>query len=84
MKYSSFAYAFVFGFSVAQLGHAEEGKANPVLQKIAAEISAKRIEATIRKLVTFGTRNSLSDTKSDTRGIGAARRWIKSELDSCA
>jgi hypothetical protein len=58
--------------------------ANPAFQKIAAEISAKRIESTIRKLVSFETRNTLSETKSDTRGIGAARRWIKSELDKCA
>ncbi len=75
-----FAYVFVFTSSAS----AQESKPNPTFQKIAAEISAKRIEATIRKLVTFGTRNSLSDTKSDTRGIGAARRWIESELDSCA
>jgi hypothetical protein len=47
-------------------------------------ISAQRIEATIRKLVSFGTRNTLSDTKSDERGIGAARRWIKAQLDACA
>lgn len=57
---------------------------NPMIQKIASEISAKRIEANIRKLVSFGTRNTLSDAKSDTRGIGAARRWIKAELDACA
>jgi len=57
---------------------------NPMIQKITGEISAKRIEANIRKLVSFGTRNTLSDTKSDTRGIGAARRWIKAELDKCA
>lgn len=57
---------------------------NPLIQKIAGEISAQRIEANIRKLAGFGTRNTLSDTKSDTRGIGAARRWIKSELDKCA
>jgi Zn-dependent M28 family amino/carboxypeptidase len=47
-------------------------------------ISAQRIEATIRKLVSFGTRNTLSDAKSDERGIGAARRWIKAQLDGCA
>lgn len=47
-------------------------------------ISAQRIEATIRKLVGFGTRNTLSDTRSDERGIGAARRWIKAQLDTCA
>ena len=43
--------------------------------------SADRIERDIRTLVSFGTRNTLSDTLSDTRGIGAARRWIKAELD---
>ncbi|MEL6191458.1 MAG: M28 family metallopeptidase [Bacteroidota bacterium] len=43
-------------------------------------VSAERIEVDIRKLVSFGTRNTLSDTVSDTRGIGAARRWIKSEF----
>lgn len=47
-------------------------------------ISAQRIEATIRKLVSFGTRNTLSDARSDERGIGAARRWIKAQLDACA
>src|ERR1043166_8853133 len=44
-------------------------------------ISAQRIEATIRKLVSFGTRHTLSDAKSEERGIGAARRWIKSEFE---
>lgn len=43
--------------------------------------SADRIERDIRTLVGFGTRNTLSDTLSDTRGIGAARRWIKAEMD---
>ncbi|HET6618158.1 MAG TPA: M28 family peptidase, partial [Gemmatimonadota bacterium] len=45
-------------------------------------VSAARIERDVRTLVGFGTRNTLSDTLSPTRGIGAARRWIKSELDS--
>lgn len=43
--------------------------------------SSQRLEADIRKLAGFGTRNTLSDTLSDTRGIGAARRWIKSEFE---
>jgi hypothetical protein len=60
------------------------GDANPQIARIVGEISAARIEATIRKLAAFGTRNSLSDTVSETRGIGAARRWIKSELERCA
>lgn len=44
-------------------------------------VSADRIEADITTLVGFGTRHTLSDTTSATRGIGAARRWIKSELE---
>ena len=44
-------------------------------------VSAERIEKDIVKLVSFGTRHTMSETKSDTRGIGAARRWIKSEFD---
>jgi hypothetical protein len=56
-------------------------KLNPQIQKIVREISASNIEATIKKLVSFHTRHSLSETESDTRGIGAARRWIKSEFE---
>jgi len=44
-------------------------------------VSADRIEADITKLTDFGTRHTLSDTVSKTRGIGAARRWIKSEFE---
>jgi len=53
------------------------------VDQVLAEVSAQRIEANIRKLVSFGTRNSLSDTESPTRGIGAARRWILEELKRC-
>ncbi len=41
---------------------------------------ADRIEADIRTLVSFGTRHTLSDTLSGTRGIGAATRWIHDEF----
>lgn len=54
------------------------------LQAMLAEVSPARIEARIRKLVSFGTRHTLSDIASDTRGIGAARRWITAELQACA
>lgn len=46
--------------------------------------SPDRLEADIRQLAGFGTRNTLSDTTSDSRGIGAARRWIKAEFDRIA
>ena len=48
---------------------------------IAEAPSPERIEADIQALVDFGTRNTLSDTTSSDRGIGAARRWIKAEFD---
>ncbi len=44
-------------------------------------VSAERIEAGIRTLAGFGTRNTFSDTVSNTRGIGAARRWVKAEFE---
>ncbi|MEN8815928.1 MAG: M28 family metallopeptidase [Nonlabens sp.] len=51
------------------------------LYKIIDDVSADRIEKDVRKLAGFGTRNTFSDTISNTRGIGAARRWIKAEFD---
>ncbi|WP_412060744.1 M28 family metallopeptidase [Rubrivirga sp. IMCC45206] len=51
------------------------------LYGIAADVSAARIEADIRTLAGFGTRHTLSDTVSATRGIGAARRWIQAEFE---
>jgi hypothetical protein len=53
------------------------------IDRIVAEISPKRIENYVRKLVSFETRHTMSDTMSDTTGIGAARRWIKAELERC-
>lgn len=50
------------------------------LHKMVTDVSTKRIEKDIRALAGFGTRHTLSDTKSDTRGIGAARRWIEAEF----
>lgn len=48
---------------------------------IIESVSAQRLEKDIRTLANFGTRNTFSDTLSNTRGIGAARRWIKAEFD---
>lgn len=50
------------------------------LHDIVAAVQADRIEKDIEKLVSFGTRHTLSETESDTRGIGAARRWIYEEF----
>ena len=57
---------------------------NPQVESIVAEVSAERIERTVRTLVGFGTRHTLSDPDNPARGIGAARRWIKGEFDRIA
>lgn len=54
---------------------------NNRIYDIMEAVSAERIEADITKLANFGTRHTLSDTLSQTRGIGAARRWIKNEFE---
>ena len=51
------------------------------LYGIIDKVSSNRIERDIKTLVNFGTRHTLSDTISKKRGIGAARRWIKSEFE---
>ena len=50
------------------------------VRDVAHAPSAERIEPDVRTLVGFGTRHTLSDTTSATRGIGAARRWIEAEF----
>src|SRR5690606_20611893 len=52
------------------------------LYDIIQGVSAQRIERDVTILANFGTRHTLSDTLSQTRGIGAARRWIKSEFEA--
>ncbi|HJV63931.1 MAG TPA: M28 family peptidase [Albitalea sp.] len=52
----------------------------PLLRETAAAVDAQQLRSTIERLVAFGTRHTLSDTRSDTRGIGAARRWAQSRF----
>lgn len=52
----------------------------PEVGAMLAEIDPARLKADVDRLAAFGTRHTLSDTTSDTRGIGAARRWIESEM----
>ena len=61
----------------------DSARHQPQIDKIVADISPQRIEAYVRKLAAFQTRHTMSDTVSDKVGIGAARRWIKAELERC-
>ncbi len=75
MKYKLLiTFLLVISFSFSQ--------ENSKIYDIIDAISAKRIQKDIQTLVDFGTRNTFSDTISNTRGIGAARRWIKQEFET--
>jgi hypothetical protein len=74
MKLTILSLAGVFVFATG-LGIGQTvPKPDPEIAKMIKEVSAKNIEATIRKLVSFGTRNTLSEQDNPTRGIGAATR----------
>jgi hypothetical protein len=71
--------ATVAGPAAAQ-GPAPRPDVDPRIEKIVAAISQDRMKALDTTLVGFGTRNTLSNQASTTRGVGAARQWILDEL----
>ena len=62
----------------------ESSKRDAEILKIVRQIDARNIEATIRKLVNFGTRNTLSEQNDPNRGIGAARDYLYAEFQKAA
>lgn len=68
-----------FGLLYGSILQAED--VGDIRELLPNNVSSQRIEIDIRKLVSFGTRHTLSETKSNQRGIGAARRWIESEFN---
>ncbi|MEF3078794.1 M28 family peptidase [Winogradskyella poriferorum] len=69
---------FLFLFQTVLIGAQTDTK----IYDIVDAISEERLKNDVKTLADFGTRHTLSDTVSDTRGIGAARRWIKSQFDA--
>jgi hypothetical protein len=72
------------GAQSAAPGGAAVSAEDPRVHQIVAAVSAARMERDIRTLVGFGTRHTMSDTVSKTRGIGAARRWVFAEFQRIA
>ena len=85
MKYLSFlsAISVLMASGAAQANTEIQAPPSEVLglYDIAAAPSPTRIQSDIQTLVNFGTRHTLSETESETRGIGAARRWIFTEFE---
>src|SRR5205809_3080892 len=65
-------------------GGTETAVRNPLITRIVSEINSRNIENTIPKLVSFGTRNTLSEQNDPNRGIGAARDWLYGEFRKAA
>lgn len=67
------------GLAAAQTPAAVE---HPLLHDVAGQVRPERMREDIQAMVGFGTRHTLSDTRSETRGIGAARRWAARRFES--
>ena len=82
MKLPSLLILVAVNFSVvlAQPARRSVPVRNRAINNIVREIDAHNIEATIRKLVSFGTRSTLSEQNDPKRGIGAARDWLYAEF----
>jgi hypothetical protein len=63
---------------------ADPAAPDPRVEQLVSAIDSTRIHATVARLVGFGTRHTLSDTASQTRGIGAARGWLAAEFQALA
>jgi len=61
---------------------AQTADLDPRIVALVGSISQERLGATLKKLESFETRNSMSSTDSSTRGVGAARQWILNEMKS--
>ena len=68
--------------AVAAPAFAQTARPDPEIARAAAQVSETRLRATIQRLVDFGTRHTLSDRTSPTRGIGAAERWTAAQFEA--
>ena len=57
---------------------------DPAIEKMVSEVSSDSLKSYIQQMVAFGTRNTLSDQKSEQRGIGAARIWVLNQFNRFA
>ena len=75
-------FRFLFFLLLIGLNSYSQNSSDKEIFSIISKLSEERIKNDIITLANFGTRHTLSDTMSNTRGIGAARRWIKKTFNS--
>jgi hypothetical protein len=91
--FAAIAFVSFFAHSCSQSGNPQSSNTAPIapmpvdarIAQAVQQISAKRIQANIGKLVSFGTRSTISAQDAAAiasgRGVGAAREWIKAEFE---
>jgi Zn-dependent M28 family amino/carboxypeptidase len=86
MRTTTLVFATLIAAGSPRAGDAagDAARTQPLLRDVAAAVTADSLRASLARLVGFDTRHTLSDTRSDTRGIGAARRWAKGRFDEFA
>jgi hypothetical protein len=79
MKFFSALLLALVALSVT--ASAQKDQTENEIKKMLSEISAGRLETDVKKLVSFGTRNTNSTQDDPVRGIGAARDWLYEEFN---
>lgn len=74
----------LFLFSVINIKAQQIVERDPEISKMLQQVSADSLKKYINEMVAFGTRNTLSDQKSKTRGIGAARNYVLKKFEQFA
>jgi Zn-dependent M28 family amino/carboxypeptidase len=75
MKQLLIVFTILFSFGI-------QAQTDQKIYNIIDAVSEERLRSDVKTLADFGTRHTLSDTLSETRGIGAARRWIKGQFET--
>jgi hypothetical protein len=57
---------------------------DPEIEAMVKEVNSDSLKSYIYQMVAFGTRNTLSNQNSTTRGIGAARKWVLNKFNDFA
>ncbi|MEA5425621.1 M20/M25/M40 family metallo-hydrolase [Arcicella lustrica] len=81
MKKATFILFTLMGFQVSAQKIIQR---DPIIEQLVSEVNADSLKSHINKLVSFGTRHTLSTTTEPKRGIGAARNWVLSRFQEFA
>lgn len=74
----------ILSLAVAAAGIAQPQTCESAVRRMIQGVSPQSVQGIVEYLCTFGTRHTLSDASSPTRGIGAARTWVRSQFESHA